>query len=704
MDTILKLHPVNIKQLKGHIKAKGPSTIHGDGNIYPHNPNWTPDSGEMNHSYNNAELSNANREEATYFKTYHSIDEVPDTIEELQDELIANKFKVASQKRSEQTKVSSNTFDAYEEPVKKPKASDAGDEAKAEKSGKKGKSADEPKASDAGDEDILIRRGFNIPAAGVVEETTGDEIINDHSAQPAAEIKPKPKIINVINQSVGVPASEDGVMMMFIKGVAIGDTLALDTPYLLTKMADVTALGITEALDITNGTALWYQLNKFYNGGLNDGALCWLVVTAIANNPYATYADYTQRAKMLGFCYEMPSATQSAADFPADVTATILALQTALATLFAQGFQLSAIVDGYMMSDTVTPAALGSLPNGVSDVGMALGQKFARITVGHSSWAVADGKLNTNSAYLTNGATIYPTGQLVVGKEYTVLGGAITYNGNVLAVGATFAAIAGHTTFTTTAGGYVVIGCTPVGTLSPGNADGTGDIDYLGKKQYMFMRTWETQSGFFWNDAATCTLPNLQISTQEFNRVANKLSAAALAFCTLEMGKNQPLDSSTGNIATVALNSMNSEFYSEYIEPMINSGDISDGSIVFTGPNFNALKALNFTLNINGEPAVSSVNVRMAQSSATYFKPLLSLLMMTQWKGSTSGLLAKQEQLLGGFQSGIQIQNATLSIAALVGAFARTYRNINILKDSGAITAGGKQTMNKLDWQALGLA
>ena len=58
---------------------------------------------------------------------------------------------------------------------------------------------------------------------------------------------------------------------------------------------------------------------------------------------------------------------------------------------------------------------------------------------------------------------------------------------------------------------------------------------------------------------------------------------------------------------------------------------------------------------------------------------------------------------LGGYQSGMQIQGATLSIAALVGAFAKTYRNLNILKDSGAITAGGKQTMNKLDWQAIGL-
>lgn len=58
---------------------------------------------------------------------------------------------------------------------------------------------------------------------------------------------------------------------------------------------------------------------------------------------------------------------------------------------------------------------------------------------------------------------------------------------------------------------------------------------------------------------------------------------------------------------------------------------------------------------------------------------------------------------LGGFQSGMQIKGATLSITAVVGAFAKTYKGINILKDSGAIQAKAKETMNKLDFQALGL-
>lgn len=142
MDSILKLHQHNINQLKGHIRAKGPSVIHGDGNIYPAQIGWTPESGEMNHSYNNEVFSNPDREEATYHKTYHSISDVPDTVEELEKELIANRFKIASQKRTEQNKVTSNSFDAYLEPDKKAKADIAGDTAVGEKKADKKAKAD----------------------------------------------------------------------------------------------------------------------------------------------------------------------------------------------------------------------------------------------------------------------------------------------------------------------------------------------------------------------------------------------------------------------------------------------------------------------------------------------------------------------------------------------------------------------------------
>lgn len=441
--------------------------------------------------------------------------------------------------------------------------------------------------------------------------------------------------ITVINDAIGIPPSEDGIMMLFLKGIAVASTLALNTAYLLSKLSDAEDLGITAAYDSTNSVAVHQQISEFYNEA-GDGALLWIVVTAVATNPYATYvasdvfkalvrytgaADPLNRAKMIGICYEVPAATQAAADFPTDVTDTITALQLTQQSLFNEGYQFSAIIDGYKMSDTVTIANLGTmatksaysislcitgnLPNGVSAVGEALG-RFARISVGHGFGAVEDGPLSNTAAYLTNGATIPVTGVLVVGKVYTVLGGSITYNSVVKNIGDTFTAVTGFTTFTTAANGYVVTGATPVGSLQP------SDVTSLGKKQFMFMRTWFNHSGFYWNDGATCEQPAKQLSTQEYNRVANKISADALTFFIDEMGKNLPLNTATGNVDQGYLNAKQAQFYQQYIGPISvvqgGTGDLSDGAIVITGLNFNVTKTLNFTIRIVPTPILGAVN------------------------------------------------------------------------------------------------
>lgn len=449
--------------------------------------------------------------------------------------------------------------------------------------------------------------------------------------------------ISVTNNSVGVAPSSDGVMMLFLKGVAVANTLNLDQAYLLTQLSDATALGITATYDSTHNTAVYQQINEFYTTA-GSGALLWIVVTATAN-AYAAYvasatfanlvrataqADPANRAKMIGMCYDVPQALQTATDFPVDVEATITALQTAQAQLFALGYQFSFIVDGYNMSSTVTPSTLGTvatlaaasgslcisstLGNGVSQVGMALG-RFARIGIGHGFGAVADGPVPFSTAFLTNSISVPVTGVLVVGNIYTVYGGAITYNAALYAVGSTFTAVAGHTAFTTTTGGYVIDNATPINALIVNNTAvlpglSPADIDQLGQKQFLFVRPWFNHSGFYWNDGATCTDPTLQLATQEYNRVANAMAADALSFFIDEMGKNLPLDAKTGAVDQGYLNAKQAQFYNEFIAPLTvaaGSGDITDGELIVTGPNFNATKTLNFTLNIVPTPILGNV-------------------------------------------------------------------------------------------------
>jgi len=245
----------------------------------------------------------------------------------------------------------------------------------------------------------------------------------------------------------------------------------------------------------------------------------------------------------------------------------------------------------------------GTQPNGVSAVGLALG-RFARISVGHGFGAVVDGPVLTNTAYLTNGVAVGEAiisgtgGNLQVGLVYVVLGAPVVYNGVTYQVGQSFTVVGGHTNFTTSNGGFVVTGGTPVGTLSPSNGDGTGDIDYLGKKQFMFLTTQFEKPGFYWNDGATCVASNTFLSSQEYNRVANKLSANCLSFFTEFKGQNLPTDISTGDLAQVWIVAQQSAFADQDITPLVNSGDIVGASLVIKGPDFNANAELDFTLTI----------------------------------------------------------------------------------------------------------
>ena len=454
-----------------------------------------------------------------------------------------------------------------------------------------------------------------------------------------------PISITVINNEVGIPSTSDGVMMLFVQGYATS-ALALDTPYLLTQLSDATALGITASYDIQNNTAVYQHINEFYDGTLNNGALLWLVVTSPSNNftnycagqtfqncvQYTSIANPANRAKMIGFAYTAPQTVNTSANpFLADVLTAIPVIQAAQLAMFNEGYQWSALIDGNNMNANITAQNLpscvtlnassvslcitGTQPNGVSGIGLALG-RFARISVGHGFGAVADGAVTTNTAYLTNGVTIGENvisgtgGVLQVGVIYTVLNASIIYNGTTYQVGQSFTCISGHTSFTTSADGYVATGGTPVGVLTP------AQVTALGNSQYLFLRTWFNQSGFYWNDGATCCATSLQLSSQEYNRVANALSADALAFFITQIGQNLQVNPVTGALNQSYLNALQGAFTNEYIAPYVQSGDISAAQIVVTGNNFNATKTLNFTLTIVPSPILSSV-VGVIQFSST---------------------------------------------------------------------------------------
>ena len=317
------------------------------------------------------------------------------------------------------------------------------------------------------------------------------------------------------------------------------------------------------------------------------------------------------------------------------------------------GIQTMANKGAYSISNCIT----GSKPNGVASVGAALG-RFSSITIGHGMGEVDDGPIALTSAFLTNGvlvpilgATIAQGTALTVGHSYMVVNGPVIYNGISYSVGSVLTCITGVTAFTGTsttvvdltttgtvvagtsyyvwfgpityngvvyASGQIFTAVTGVTTFTGGiislflGTDATKlmpvDVNALGQSQYMFIRKWFNQSGLFWNDGATCDISNDPLATQEFNRVSNALSANAMDFCTLLMGKNVQIDPKTKLVSLAFTSAKQQDFASTYIDPKVTSGDISSGTFTLVGtPNGANVVNWTYTLTINGTPITGSV-------------------------------------------------------------------------------------------------
>jgi hypothetical protein len=379
-------------------------------------------------------------------------------------------------------------------------------------------------------------------------------------------------------------------------------------------------------------------------------------------------SDLAMRVKMIGLCSIPPVTQQSSTDFDSDILASIPILQESAEGLSSEGFPLSIILDGSNMSSTATSATIGTMatklapsisfcitgskPNGVASVGAALG-RFARISVGHGFGETDDGPISLTSSFLTNGVSVLQSGSpisagtdLTSAYSYMVLHGPVTYNGTVYSFGDIFLCVAGTLAFTggtvvdITTGDTISVGVKYYVIKGPVISDGityqagqifvatdtsfTGGFiteltstdvtklfqaDYIayGDKQYMFHCPYYQLSGLYWNDGATCDLSTKPLSTQEFNRVGNKMVSALLNFLALLKGKNVPIDIKTGLVSLSFTSAKQEDFFQSYINPLIISNDISGGSLSLIGTP-NGVNTVNWTyvLTINGEPITGS--------------------------------------------------------------------------------------------------
>ena len=179
---------------------------------------------------------------------------------------------------------------------------------------------------------------------------------------------------------LGNTTPSDGIGMIVAPAMAPSGTdanFALDTAYLITSVADLTAMGVTSG----TGTMLLFQVEEYY-AKAGSGSRVWVVGYAQAE--YKTFisaklesiisgttaSNFDLRPRMISFASPLPTfqdfSGTTEGKLPATHKTLIGNLQTVLNNLFQQSIRMVGIFDGVVCvpaGETILTTDLSKLEN-----------------------------------------------------------------------------------------------------------------------------------------------------------------------------------------------------------------------------------------------------------------------------------------------------------------------------------------------------
>lgn len=382
--------------------------------------------------------------------------------------------------------------------------------------------------------------------------------------------------------ALGSPAAYDGIAMLCVPGEVTTGTgglaIALNTPYLVSSMKDITSMGAT----VSNNPDLIEQANLFY-AKAGNGSRLWFVVYTKTVEGYKAFldtyledmvqatvvTDFNLRPRLIGFCGSRDFVTDTTTSdplVPAIVTAAIPKFQTHLNNLFQDSFRCVGVIDGINLNCKTASGILGeqiatTLPDCAALNAPRVG---VQITGSTSTSTAAVGEVLGIMAANTVATSI---GSMILGSAAPIEYFVDTYDGNYIG--------------------------TPVGKVN------RSKCEEIGGKQYIFTRTRPQCSGVYYNDGATCNDPTMALSSLEFVRVGNKVCDMAEAFFVLLLNTNIPTDAN-GEIDAGYKASTLADLDARYLAPMVRRGDAQTISVDFKAKdgNFIQSRAIEVTIQI----------------------------------------------------------------------------------------------------------
>ena len=379
--------------------------------------------------------------------------------------------------------------------------------------------------------------------------------------------------VNVSNTVMGTPPSVNANTMLIVPGTATtGATfpVTLDTPVLFKSVDDLETHGIT-----AEGNKIAYRhITDFYNPTAevnNTGTYLWVVIIGQSDTMslVTKLPDFLRATVVNGFQYRP---RQILVGFNPQTTQLPL-LQSAIMSMYDEGFSTCAIIDGYsFMKDGAIDTSVESLTDlSTQKAGMVGVVIFTDV----QKKPACVGKVGGWMASLSVGTSIGDTSLPAFGDSLYMC----DKNSDEAYVN------------------------TPCAQMS------LATVNALGDKQYIFPRTRPPKNGLWLNDGATAEDPLTALSSLEAARTIASMVDDLRAFYTPYINGKVPIDAD-GKTQSSYVDVVTALARENVIVPYIDSGDISDARITQTDLNddFAGTKTWQVSLEILPAPTLRWVN------------------------------------------------------------------------------------------------
>jgi len=369
--------------------------------------------------------------------------------------------------------------------------------------------------------------------------------------------------IVVGNSSFGSNPNVNANSILFVAGavaVATGDiAFTLDTPFMLRSLSDLDAFDITEA----NNPKVYRQVKDFYapkKGLNNNGTVLWLVgMTTITTTTVILSAV---RATVLsGFEFRPRNILIAQLNVFAGAPLAVSAIQTAIDTLYEEGFTTVAIVGDCVRGDV-------------------------------ASYTLPD--LSTNEAPMVGVLVVsdIQSAEACVGK----VGGFMAS----LSVGTSI----GDGSLPAFADSMYMVDMTGVSTYvnTPCAKLTLAKAEEFGTKQYIFARTRPPYNGLWLNDGATAEDSTTALSSLEMGRTLASLVDDLRYFLTPYLNTKIPVNKD-GDIDAAYKQALLNELRSKVIVPYITSGDISDANVTLAAKDNDMVSTRTWKVSLSVLPS-----------------------------------------------------------------------------------------------------